>query len=499
MKNLLAYILIILALSANGQGTVNGLPVDKTIEVEVSTVVGPVGPIGPIGPIGPVGPVGPIGPEGPQGQQGVKGNQGNQGPVGPVGPVGPIGPEGDIGPQGIQGIQGLIGPVGPSGDEGAGFTNKGDWSAGQTYEPNDYVFSINAQNVLAPFLLKATTNHSSATPPLADPANWVEIVALQGPQGDEGAQGVQGPQGDSGAQGQQGVQGPEGPEGPEGPIGPQGPQGEQGVQGPQGVAGNTGATGPIGPQGNQGATGATGAPGLDGSVWHTAVGSPASNIGSVGDFYLDRSSTAGNGDVYRKTSSNFWTFRGNIRGDDGATGATGATGPAGDPASDDQTLSVNSSGANRTLSISGGNSVTLNVGDLDNSVTNELQDLDIASLVGNNLNLSLSSAGPTHSINLSKFDQWAVNSSHFIRQQNTSLQFAPKGVPIVGTFLTNPGIALGGNVVVGNSIEVNDETITRWLRLEPTGIPVCQNGRIYYSSGTHTFRGCANGSWVDLH
>lgn len=78
-----------------------------------------------------------------------------------------------------------------------------------------------------------------------------------------------------------------------------GPQGPQGIQGPAGPQGATGATGPQGPQGPIGLTGAT--------------------------------------------------------GPTGATGATGATGPQGPAGPDAQTLSLVGS----TLSISGGNSVTL--------------------------------------------------------------------------------------------------------------------------------------------
>ena len=109
--------------------TVNGLPVDKTIQVSVSTVVGPQGDTGPAGPVGSIGPAGPIGPVGPQGEQGNKGDQGIQGIQGLIGPVGPVGPQGDTGPQGIQGLIGPVGPVGPSGDEGAGFTNQGNSNA----------------------------------------------------------------------------------------------------------------------------------------------------------------------------------------------------------------------------------------------------------------------------------------------------------------------------------------------------------------------------------
>lgn len=81
-----------------------------------------------------------------------------------------------------------------------------------------------------------------------------------------------------------------------------GPQGPQGIQGPAGPQGATGATGATGPQGPAGATGAT--------------------------------------------------------GPQGPIGLTGATGPQGPAGTDAQTLSLVGS----TLSISGGNSVTLSSG-----------------------------------------------------------------------------------------------------------------------------------------
>lgn len=111
-----------------------------------------------------------------------------------------------------------------------------------------------------------------------------------------------------------GPQGPAGPQGATGATGPQGPAGPQGPQGIQGLTGATGATGPqglTGPQGPQGLTGATGATGATG---------PAGATGATG-----------------------------------ATGPTGPQGPQGPAGTDSQTLSL----VGQTLSISGGNSVTL--------------------------------------------------------------------------------------------------------------------------------------------
>jgi len=65
--------------------------------------------------------------------------------------------------------------------------------------------------------------------------------------------------------------------------------------------------------------------------WLAGAGSPAGSLGRVGDWYLDTTSS----DVYEKTADTTWTYRANIRGQQGiqgptgATGATGAQGPAG--------------------------------------------------------------------------------------------------------------------------------------------------------------------------
>jgi hypothetical protein len=120
-----------------------------------------------------------------------------------------------------------------------------------------------------------------------------------------------------------GPQGPTGPQGATGATGPQGPTGPMGPQGLTGATGATGATGPAGstgPQGPQGLTGATGATGATG---------PAGTTGATG-----------------------------------ATGPTGPMGPQGPAGTDSQTLSL----VGQTLSISGGNSVTLSASGSGNTL-----------------------------------------------------------------------------------------------------------------------------------
>ena len=62
--------------------------------------------------------------------------------------------------------------------------------------------------------------------------------------------------------------------------------------------------------------------------WKYGAGVPASNLGLVGDYYLDTAT----GNVYTKTNSTTWVLISNIMGPQGPiglTGATGATGPQG--------------------------------------------------------------------------------------------------------------------------------------------------------------------------
>ena len=140
--------------------------------------------------------------------------------------------------------------------------------------------------------------------------------------------------------------------GPAGPVGPAGADGNDGATGAQGPAG---PVGPAGADGNDGATGAQGPTGPTG---------PA--------------------------------------GADGNDGATGAQGPAGDPATDDQTLST--TGTAGQISISGGNTITLNVDDADSNSINEIQTISSSdgsvtvTSSGINYNLSVPTANGAETV-----------------------------------------------------------------------------------------------------
>ena len=59
--------------------------------------------------------------------------------------------------------------------------------------------------------------------------------------------------------------------------------------------------------------------------WKYGAGVPASNLGLVGDYYLDTAT----GNVYTKTNGTTWVLISNIMGPQGPIGLTGATGAAG--------------------------------------------------------------------------------------------------------------------------------------------------------------------------
>ncbi|MCD6566247.1 MAG: collagen-like protein [Bacteroidales bacterium] len=168
-------------------------------------------------------------------------------------------------------------------------------------------------------------------------------------------------------------------EGNAGPEGPQGEQGSEGVQGPTGPAGAQGVQGPTGTEGPQGPVGT----GLNNNgAWS------ADSTYYEGDYVFDRST----GDPL---INSMWIFQGTPP----FTSSTqpyldsgnwvefeapeGPQGPAGDPATDDQTLSVNG----HQLSISNGNTIPLpdTVNDADHDPANEIQDLQLS---GHNLSIT---------------------------------------------------------------------------------------------------------------
>lgn len=94
-------------------------------------------------------------------------------------------------------------------------------------------------------------------------------------------------------------------EGPEGPQGPQGPQGEQGLEGPVGPAGE------------------------GSSMIHAGEGTPGSEIGEPGDFYVDTDAA----EMYGPKTQDGWGVPFSLQGPPGEDGEDGVDGQNGEDGS----------------------------------------------------------------------------------------------------------------------------------------------------------------------
>jgi N-acetylneuraminic acid mutarotase len=209
---------------------------------------------------GPQGPAGPAGPQGPQGTQGSAGTAATV-QVGttmtvPAGTPASVLNGGTANaavlnfliPQGPMGLPGAQGPQGP-----IGISNRGQWNAATTYNPNDSVFdsasywlalatnkssepsptNTNWQLLAGGIVNRGSWNASNsynvndavsdqgsfwmalqsipANTPNSEPSTANASWQLLAAQGNAGAEGLAGPQGPQGIQGLMGVQGPPGP------------------------------------------------------------------------------------------------------------------------------------------------------------------------------------------------------------------------------------------------------------------------------------------------
>ena len=192
-----------------------------------------------------------------------------KGDVGPPGPITP-GVPGPQGEQGIQGIQGPTGDIGPQGPQG-----------------------------------------------------------LPGSNGRDGLTGETGPRGPIGLKGDRGDTGLTGSIGPIGLTGPKGDVGERGLIGPKGDKGDTGLKGDIGnqgPQGDIGNAGTDGTNGLDGKTVLNGTVVPPNTLGTDGDFYINKTTYL----IYYKAAG-VWETGVALKGTNGVNGKTiltGTTAPA---------------------------------------------------------------------------------------------------------------------------------------------------------------------------
>ncbi|WP_300597925.1 hypothetical protein [Niabella sp.] len=172
------------------------------------------------------------------------------------GDVGSSGPAGPAGATGVQGVQGIPGTNGSKFYSGAGIP---DAALGTL---TDMYLDMGSSKLYGP----------------KTAAGWGTPVDLKGYTGAVGA---------TGATGSNGATGNTGATGNIGATGSTGATGNTGATGSTGIPGAVGATGVTGATGKTGATGNTGATGVAGSRILSGNGAPASDLGALGDYYLD--------------------------------------------------------------------------------------------------------------------------------------------------------------------------------------------------------------------
>lgn len=245
-------------------------------------------------------------------------------------------------------------------------------------------------------------------------------------------------------QGPPGVVGPAGGTGPTGPLGPLGPQGIPGATGPAGpdslfpgAEGPAGPAGPAGPQGDVGAPGVTGATG------------PTGSIGPVGP-------TGPQGDA----------------GTPGALGATGSTGPIG------PTGPTGVPGIGGPVGPTGATGITT----LDTLYT----------FSNNTVNLTLGVDVPI------PFNQPAVFVGTALSHDNTT---NPANTVInvleTGTYLVNFNASIGGSLLGGFALQVNNTTVFTTSTLVSVGVPILIT-KIVNVTAPATIRVVATGLSVTL-
>lgn len=195
--------------------------------------------------------------------------------------------------------------------------------------------------------------------------------------------------------------------------------------------------------------------------------------------------------IYNTTDSSIYQYNGaswvivGQSGPQGPQGIQGIQGIPGDPATDDQTLSTNNSAGN--ISITGGNTITLNVNDADANPTNEIQTL---SLAGRDLTIS-GTGGNTVTlpvlVNLAtdNLTQDAETRTYDMNTQNLGFTNGKIGIgtttpssrlSIAGSF-SSPIRSTSGNTTLG----INDFTLIMTDKNLTINLPAANSctGRIY--------------------
>jgi len=153
--------------------------------------------------------------------------------------------------------------------------------------------------------------------------------------------------------------------------------------------------------------------------------------------------------VYNTTEKSIYQFNGVSWEIVGATGPTGPQGPQGpqgiqgDPATDDQTLLTDGTAGN--ITITGGNTISLNVNDADADASNEIQTL---SLSGNDLTISGGNTitlTPLIDINLAKDDLTQDPETRTYDMNTQNLGFTNGNVGI-GNTTPNSTLQISGSI-----------------------------------------------------
>jgi Collagen triple helix repeat (20 copies) len=189
-------------------------------------------------------------------------------------------------------------------------------------------------------------------------------------------------------------------------LGADGAPGLPGIQGPKGDKGDAGEPGQPGQTGTPGVAGSNGAPGTPGT--NGVVGSNGVN-------------GVNGADGVNGTNG--------VDGANGAQGLIGPQGPAGNPATDDQTLSYLS--GTQVLSITGGNSVNL---------SSLLDNTDVLA--------SLSCSA----IQIARWNGSAWVCSADIDTDTNTTYTAGTGLALTGTVFSNTGVLVESDGIIGNEV-----------------------------------------------
>jgi hypothetical protein len=248
---------------------------------------GDTGAAGSDGSKGQKGEVGVTGSDGSDGSKGQKGEVGVTGSDGSDGSDGSKGQKGEIGAKGDNGQKGEIGAKGTQGDKGA----QGDKGTQGDKGDNGQKGEIGTKGVTGD---KGTQGDKGDQGTKGEDGTKGEIGAkgAQGDKGDQGTKGEGGTKGDKGEVGAKGVTGDKGAQGIKGEDGTKGDKGEVGAKGDIGV-GEKGATGAKGAQGVKGVDGDKGVKGVDGDKGQKGDSNPnADTLDSLDSTQFLRSDAA---------------------------------------------------------------------------------------------------------------------------------------------------------------------------------------------------------------